>query len=333
MSKTVARVAIGLVAFIGAVTFSAAATDDTPSIKITLLAHSITHSALFGLSFEGSKGVAVGEYGLIVETDDGGQHWKTVPQAETDLAMLSVSRRGTHTVAVGQSGLVMVEESPGQWKKYSAGPDARLLGVSVNSSGVAIAVGQFGTVLKSADGGHTWSDAKPDWNAMASADTFGTGEPTMYAVNVDDNNVVTIAGEYGVIMRSNDGGTTWSPIRKTDPNAATIFAMSIAKAGEGRSFAVGQAGEVLTSDDGGATWERHPANTQQNFLGVASTKDGNVVVTGMHTMARSTDNGATWTFSTDSDTTTEWYQAVRAEDASGPIFAVGHAARIIRVGS
>ncbi len=304
----------------------------SPPINITTLSSSIPHAALFGLGFDGGKGVAVGAGGMIYESDDAGASWKPNLQTETQLALLAVDRRGSHTIAVGQMGAVLVEDSPGVWKKYDSGLEHRLLTVSVNSSGLAFAAGEFGTVAKSSDGGHTWTVAAPDWAAMADKDTFGTGEPTIYAAHVSEAGEVTIAGEFGVIMRSSDAGATWHAVRPIQSKAPTIFAMQIVPKGEGNCYAVGQTGELLVSSDGGTTWEERKSVTQANYLGVAAAKSGDVVITGMRVMMHSRDAGATWNFVSNSDTTTEWYQAVRAEQTTGRILAVGHGGRIIQIG-
>ena len=304
----------------------------SPPINIVTLSSSIPHAALFGLSFDGGKGVAVGAGGMIYESDNAGANWKPNLQTETQLALLAVDRRGSHTIAVGQMGAVLVEDSPGVWKKYDSGLEHRLLAVSVNSSGLAFAAGEFGTVAKSSDGGHTWTATAPDWAAMADKDTFGTGEPTIYAAHVSEAGEVTIAGEFGVIMRSSDAGATWRAVRPIQSKAPTIFAMQIVPKDEGNCYAVGQTGELLVSGDGGSTWEERKSVTQANYLGVAAAKGGDVVITGMRVMMHSRDAGATWNFVNNSDTTTEWYQAVRAEQTTGRILAVGHGGRIIQIG-
>ena len=328
MRKGFVRFAVGLAlsGVIGA-TWSASS-----QVVITTLSSSIPHAALFGLSLDAGKGVAVGAGGMVYESADAGASWKPVLQDQTQLALLAVDRHGPHTVAVGQMGVVLVEDSPGTWRKYDSGLEHRLLTVSVNSSGLAIAAGEFGTVIKSTDGGHTWSPSPPDWASMADKDTFGTGEPTIYAAHVSESGEVTIAGEFGVMMRSSDAGQTWHVLRSIRPKAPTLFAMQIVPKGEGNSYAVGQTGELLVSADGGTTWEQRNSFTQANYLGVAGAKDGSVVVTGMRVMLRSGDGGATWNFVNNSDTTTEWYQAVRAEQTSGRILAVGHGGRIIQIG-
>ena len=330
MRKEIVRLAAGLV-LCGAIGVTWAASTSA-QVMITTISSSIPHAALFGLSFDAGKGIAVGAGGMMYGSDDAGANWKPVLQDQTQLALLAVDRRGSHTIAVGQMGAVLVEDSPGTWKKYESGLEHRLLTVSVNSAGLAFAAGEFGTVIKSTDGGHTWAASPPDWASMADKDTFGTGEPTIYAAYVSEAGEVTIAGEFGVIMRSSDAGQTWHAVRAIQSKAPTIFAMQIVPKGEGNSYAVGQTGELLASADGGNTWEERKSVTQANYLGVAAAKGGDVVITGMRVMMRSHDAGATWNFVNNSDTTTEWYQAVRAEQTTGRILAVGHGGRIIQIG-
>lgn len=290
----------------------------------------IPHSALFGLALDSGSGTAVGAGGSIFESTDGGATWKGVDKSPTTLALLAVARRGDKAIAVGQAGAVVTRDGSG-WKAIDSGVPARLLSIDMNSSGLAFAGGEFGTLLKSTDGGATWASSAPEWASMASAEHFGTGEPMVYAVAVQDSGQITVAGEFGVMLRSNDAGATWRVLRPINPEAATIHALHLAPKGQ-NSYAVGQTGELLISVDEGETWGKCDTGTELNFLGVAASQSGQVVVTGMRVMYRSENNGMTWTQITEGDTRTDWYQAVRTDQGSGRILAVGHAGKIIQVG-
>jgi photosystem II stability/assembly factor-like uncharacterized protein len=331
------RSAIGGV--LAVILLSGASQADSPELAkvpskgvLKTIVEDIPHSALFGLSFDQGKGVAVGAGGDIMTSEDGGVTWKHNAEAPTSLALLSVSRRGSHVVAVGQAGVVAVMDN-GKWKTATSGVTARLLSVEVNSSGLAIAGGEFGTLLKSTDGGNTWASTAPDWAGMASAEHFGTGEPMVYAVAVSEAGVVTVAGEFGVMLRSEDAGTTWRVLRPVNPEEATIHALSLVDKGQGNSYAVGQTGELLLSSDGGETWMKCDTGTDLNFLGVAASPNGQVVLTGMRVMYRSENFGMTWSKIEEGDTITDWYQSVKTEAGSGRILAVGHAGKIIQIGS
>ncbi|WP_420467748.1 YCF48-related protein [Panacagrimonas sp.] len=300
---------------------------------IKVVESGIAHSAFFGLSMDATRSVAVGIGGAIYQSEDGGQTWEAVAHEATELALLAVDRGGDHTIAVGQMGLVMYEESPGKWAKADAGFDGRILSVSVNAAGLAFAGGEFGTVLKSEDGGRSWTPSAPPWTDFEDKETFGTAEPHVYAVHVAENGEVTLAGEYGVILRSADRGQTWKVLKELKARTPTISALHIAEPGTGNSYAVGQEGEILTSSDGGTTWLRCSTNTTANFLGVASKPNGEVVATGFRIMMRSTNGGITWYPVEEADILTDWYQTAKTDPTSGRIIAVGHSGRIIQIGS
>lgn len=325
-----------LISFAGAAVLGlASATSlaaDAPNGIIRTLLQGIPHSAFFGISFDAGAGVAVGMGGAIVTSSDAGSTWTPVKQDISEAALLAVERRGSHTIAVGQAGLILIEESPGVWTKGASGIENRLLSVSVNSAGIAIAGGEFGTLIMSDDGGRNWSPAAPDWSRYADENAPGTGEPTIYSVHVAESGTITIAGEFGLIFRRDAGSDQWRVLNPLTPGTPTIFATHLSDSAGRNSYAVGQRGQVLISTDGGESWFPNPVRTESNFLGVAAAPGGKVVITGMRVMATSKDGGINWNQVVEGDVTTDWYQAVRTEKTSGKVMAVGHSGRIIQIG-
>lgn len=293
---------------------------------------STPHSALFGLALDQGRGVAVGVKGAIYESQDGGQRWSPVPEPPTRSALLSVSTRGGKAIAVGLSGLVLVSPEKGTWKKVESGTTNRLLTVDMNAAGLVVAAGEFGTVIRSTDGGQTWTSGGPDWSSFVTPENLGAGEPMIYATSVSEEGHITLAGEFGLIVRSPDAGATWQVLRAPVNGAPTLNGLFMQPAGS-NSYAVGQRGELLISADGGNSWGRCTVETKLNFLGVTASPNGQVVITGMRVMYRSVNGGMTWDVVRDGDATSEWYQAVRTDPSSGRIYAVGHSGRIIQIGS
>ncbi|PTU32899.1 photosystem II stability/assembly factor-like protein [Stenotrophobium rhamnosiphilum] len=278
------------------------------------------HQALFSIALDGNTGVAVGAGGQIMESADAGKTWKQSAASVGELSFLGVAVNKDHAIAVGQQGQVFVRAQGKTWSKAETGTDNRLLSVSVNSSGVAVAVGAFGTVLTSTDGGLNWQKSSPEWiNIMPQGE-----EPHLYVASADEKGVLTIAGEFGLILRSADGGATWKTLNKGD---ASVFAMHVRADGVG--YAVGQAGSMLRTTDGGATWKPLTTSTPAILLGVTSSADGKVYITGMHDMLISTDDGSTWNHATNPEITTAWYQGITGSDAQ--ILAVGNRGQIVRV--
>lgn len=322
--------ALCVAAISAAATFNVAAEQGKGGV-ISVKASGIPHSALFGISFDGGTGVAVGINGSVLTSADAGETWTEVKQDATNLALLSVARRGTHTVAVGQMGAAIVEESPGKWKKVDTGVENRFLSVSVNTAGFVVAGGEFGLLRASTDGGETWDSIAPNWADYADPNVPGTAEPTVYAVHVAESGAITVAGEFGMILRRDPGADAWRVLNPVVGGTSTIFALHIADQQYGNSYAVGQSGEVLISTDNGERWFRNRVETASNLLGVAAAPGGRVVITGMRVMATSSNGGVSWKLIEEGDTTTDWYQAVRTEKNTGNVMAVGHAGRIIRI--
>lgn len=322
-----------LVAALLCAAFAASAAESTGGV-IKTLAQGIPHSAFFGVSFAENNGVAVGIGGSIATSSDAGATWSPVAHGITEDALLAVARRGSHTVAVGQAGLVMIEETPGKWVKTESGTTGRLLAVSVNTAGLAVAAGQFATLIRSSDGGKSWENFGPDWNQYANPDVPGTNEPTLYAAHVTEDGTITIAGEFGLIFRLDAGSDQWRVLQPLEGGRPVIFAMHLpdATSGNRNAYAVGQSGQVLISTDNGESWFANPVKTDSNFLGVTAAPGGRVVITGMRVMVISNDGGVTWNPVVEGDTTTEWYQAVRTVPQTGKVIAVGHSGRIIQIG-
>lgn len=306
----------------------AAAAAKPGSVPVYETVHQGTaHSALFGLDFDGERGIAVGLKGAILESKDAGKTWSPV-RSPTRTALLAVAASGGRSVAVGLSGVVATSTMDEPWKVATSGVTQRLLGVDMNATGLAVAVGAFGTVVVSRDWGGTWRSKTPDWSVLATRENPGFAEPMVYGVAVGREGVITLVGEFGLIARSNDGGDTWRILSAPKAGVPTLNAIHLGDPGQ-NSYAVGQEGTIRISIDGGETWADCTSATKLNFLGVAASAAGEIVVTGMRVMYRSRNNGMSWEEVVSGDARSDWYQAARAVPGSGRMFAVGHSGRVI----
>jgi photosystem II stability/assembly factor-like uncharacterized protein len=301
------------------------ATDGTafPSPSVNIVLSGAAHEAQFAVAFGSQRGIAVGSGGSIVMSGDAGANWRH-EDSPTTLALLGVDVSDTAAIAVGQQGVILVRRSTdAKWRVTKSGTDNRLFAVSLNSRGMAIAAGAFGTVIASRDGGETWQSVAPIWKNFA-ADGI---DPHVYAAHISSDGVMMLAGEFGLILRSATGGAAWELLHKGD---ASLFAMQLRDDGVG--YAVGQSGTILRSLDRGSTWNVLPSVSKANLLGVYSASDGGVVATGMRDMLISGDGGDTWRHVATGDTTTSWYAGVAQAGPTAPIVMVGHAGQIAHVG-
>jgi len=122
--------------------------------------------------------------------------------------------------------------------------------------------------------------------------------PFLFTVRFSDPDHGLISGLGGVILRSEDGGSTWTYVETSRRQA--LFSVATTT---GRSVAVGEKGLVQYSADGGKTWKPPAANEfppiftfmrDLQFAPAANLGTGFIV--GQEGMVlRTRDAGATWT--------------------------------------
>jgi Photosynthesis system II assembly factor YCF48 len=101
---------------------------------------------------------------------------------------------------VGRGGIIQKAAPDGSWENRPSGVKTDLFGISFANSKVGWAVGQGGTVLRTTDGGDTWT-RMPN---PTSDDLVRVG-----AISETKVNVITRSGQ---TLQSADGGATWKPL-------------------------------------------------------------------------------------------------------------------------
>lgn len=271
------------------------------AIEVQTVFHGIAHDALYAIDFQDKYGISVGANGLILESKDGGNTWEQHLPSLTEKAITDVSLGTNKGVMVGQQGLTLVKEGDDKWHVIESVTDNRLLAVDLQESGVAVAVGGFGTVLLSNDFGNSWKPVDVDWEAML--DDFI--EPHLYDVHISSNGHIYIVGEFGLVLRSIDVGQNWEVLHKGE---SSLFALSMLDSGE--VIAVGQNGTVLKSMHPETDWQTLSTGTRENLLGVWHNPQGEIVINGIRTMMHSSDYGLSWQKVEADDISVGWYQGL-----------------------
>ncbi len=311
--------ALAFVAFLCGGAQLARAAEDV----LNLLHQGIPHDALYDVCFEGNNGIAVGVAGTVLNSSDGGASWQP-EKPVTDQALLGITCSGASPIAVGQSGHVQVKAAEG-WQVTTSGSDQRLLSVAADSSGLAVAVGGFGTVLRSRDSGRTWEQLPFDWEAILN-DFL---EPHIYDVSILDDGTLVIVGEFQLVLISNDRGDSWEVLNKA---SSSLFSVDFYDRQNG--YAVGQDGTLIKTADGGSSWQMIKVPTRENLLDVWSSSGGEVFVSGIRTLLHSRDYGKSWESITAGDVPVKWYQAVAGLKKTGAperVVMVGHSGRVLEI--
>ncbi len=305
------------------------------SARSEMLLEGTAHQALFGVAKSGSSLYAVGAAGRVLHSDDGGNNW-VLESTPGPAALLGVSAAGDHAVAVGQMGLILKRDPEGVWKSVESGTQERLFNVSVNSRGVGIAVGAFGALLRTADGGASWQVIERDWKGVFRDGDMRLGDfftPSLYGVQINEDNHVWVVGELALAMRSPDGGKTWQITHAggndTEGVEPTLSAVHVRSDGTG--YAVGQGGYVLRTRSSGQSWQALKRPTKVNLLGVTSSRDGAVIITGMRDMQISRDDGRTFDPVYGNSISTGWFHGVTTGPHGAHAVTVGVGGKILRI--
>ena len=307
------------------------------SLSNTVQVHKGTaHDALYGLCESGSQQLAVGDAGLVLESQDAGESWAKI-EAFTEIALLDVSCRNDVSLVVGQEGAIYRRafkdlkavdglKAVEGFTPIASNTDERLLSVSdVSASGLAFAVGGFGTILRSTDSGLSWESVSMDWPAMTN-DFF---EPHLYDVHVSDSGIVTVVGEFELIIQSLDQGDSWQTVHLGE---ASLFGLSLHANGTG--FAVGQDGKIIKTANGGRAWEQVTTPSSGILLNVWTSGSGDVLISGIRNTLQSSDNGESWSRIEQGALSYGWYQGlsiVSGDAQSRSALLAGHGGNLIKL--
>ncbi len=204
-----------------------------------------------------------GKNALLYRTTDGGRTWTMLSPNTTkhvfDLAFTSA----THGIAVGDWGLLMYTDDGGSsWslvgipEDFTLSPlaedigldpsDTILYAVSFPDAQHGWTVGEFGTILATADGGRTWRQQRGPVDSTLFGTHFETAERG-WAVGID-----------AVVLHTSDGGVTWSQVPV--PLELRAFYDIVVKGEHG--WIAGDSGTLLKSSNGGLTWKVEPLSIE-----------------------------------------------------------------------
>jgi photosystem II stability/assembly factor-like uncharacterized protein len=237
---------------------------------------------LFSVAASAQTVVAVGYFGTVLVSQDGGDTW-TAPATGTDEPLYAVAFGPEGEVwAAGRAGVTLRSKDSGRsWLRRQTPFSRHIFGLYANRPETVLAVGDFGLQLRTEDGGGRWKCIPREQDVIlgrlvrAGIDAVGVGEfgtierlrggqppgvrgslagvpedTYVYDAWFDESGVTGIAvGLAGTILRSTDSGATWAPVK-------TQFTQDLfGVGGSGQRVVVaGEGGLVAVSTDGGLTF-------------------------------------------------------------------------------
>lgn len=204
--------------------------------------------------------------------------------------MLGAGKAGERVVAVGDHGIVLLSDDQGRSYRQARGVplSSTLTSVSFVDASNGWAVGHWGAILASGDGGETWAVQRIDSDV----------DRPLFAVHFFDRQQGVAVGLWSLILTTNDGGVTWTErTLQPQPGAsrADLNLLSLFSDGQGAVYATAERGKLLRSDDRGKTWRYLDTGYQGSLWSGAVLPDGRLLVGGQRgTLLRGTPDASAW---------------------------------------
>jgi photosystem II stability/assembly factor-like uncharacterized protein len=226
---------------------------------------------LYGFGVSRSGGVYLSGFdGTILKTTDKGLNWSEQRignwEYHVGISFVNTNKIVFVNTILQRAGSIVITDSNLAIQKTTS-YEFGLNDVQMVNDQTGYVVG-YGTILKTTDGGDTWTIQ----------DVKGDNFYSIYCIGPDD---VWVCGYNGSIQHTIDGGATWNKMR--NGNNLTIpkyNLLDIVFKNAATGYAVGEKGLVIYTNDGGETWSRYSSFTENALRSVAICPDGTLLVVG-----------------------------------------------------
>ncbi len=219
---------------------------------------------------------------IVFKTADGGVTW--VAENATGSAFPWAISCPSLSVCFTATDAGILKTSDGGQTWSNQGPKARAITCPTTASCYAFdnTTLQPTVVLATQDGGATWTTENP-----AVPDYQGQ----LLVASCPDAATCYIAGELGLIITTNSGGTSWSSV--TQGSFSDLSGVSCPD--RSRCVTVGSGGAILSTSDFGAHWTSQASGTATDLVSVSCAAPTTCVALGATLALTTTDGGSTWT--------------------------------------
>lgn len=299
MRRTIVGLGISFALTLGSVPVNAQVVTDYEVITApALIAPKADRAVLTEITTAGERSVVVGDYGLILTRGPDDQAWvqASVP---TSVLFTAVSfADDQHGWAVGHHGVIVHTTDGGlTWQRQLDGFQF-----------IALQQAYWDQLVEELTAAIDASEDEAEieeleWqleNAMFQAENAdyaaqeGPTKPFLDVLALDAQTVV-VAGAYGTLLRSKDGGASWQLLDANVENPDGYHFNGLAK-GEDYLFLAGEAGQIFRSTDQGDSWETLDSPYSGSFFGLHIDKLNRLWVAGLRgNIFVSDDQGETFT--------------------------------------
>jgi photosystem II stability/assembly factor-like uncharacterized protein len=235
--------------------------------------------------------------GLILHSADGGENWEVqlktnwwqiLPTARLSSITFRGNRQG---LAVGSRGTIFhTSDSGNTWTDQSSGTKEILSSVAFCDAQSGWAVGSRWTILHTSDGGQSWRPQTIQTDQLPKT-MPDKSFPWLTDVNALNCHQGWIAGGYGTILHTEDGGLTWL----FQPSGTTERLNAVQFISPHQGWAVGDRGVILKTINGGQDWITQSSGTREDLRDLSFVDENHGWVGGSYGLILHTaDGGITW---------------------------------------
>lgn len=197
------------------------------------------HANMIDLARNGDAIFAIGDWGVILKSEDGGETWVQKPSPISVMLNKIVFVDEKQGWIVGHDASILVTKDGGEsWaiQHRDAEWGKPIYDILMQDSQNGVAVGANGRMLQTSDGGENWELIEPD---------LAINGTNFYGIEMLADGTIFVHGEKGILGRSTDNGDSWQQLYS--PYSGSFFGML--PFGEKGAYVFGLRGTVYAVGD------------------------------------------------------------------------------------
>jgi len=223
--------------------------------------------------------VTVGAMGVILTSEDGGNSWQRTIVAGNPF-FLDVSDCPTGAFySIDTVGVLWSRQSDNSWSSAPLPQGDEPQALTCDPTGKLWVVGGFATIMSSVDSGNSW-------------DTFSLDED-IYLTTVQFVDAVHgfVTGEFGIVLYTNDGGSSWQRARELPDS---FYAQAAHFTDRNTGWVVGLNGTIWYTNDAAQSWQKESNGNDAPLYGIDAIGDVLVAVGDNATVLYRRASDPTW---------------------------------------